>query len=763
MRKTAVAVALLLVASLGIVVPAAAAATVASDPKVVIIVGATHGATAHYRTYADHAYAEAIKYTSNVVKVYSPNATWAKVKAAVAGASVVIYMGHGNGWPSPYTYDPKYTTKDGFGLNAVAGNGDYNNKYYGEPYVSTLDLAPGAIVLLHHLCYASGNSSSGDPEPTIPVARQRADNYAAGFLKAGAAAVIADGYSGPEGYLQALFTTHRSIEDVWRTMPNLNGNIVSFPSVRTPGATVYQDPITPTSGFFRALTIGALGVTTDEVISAGHGDTGADPTDLLIPGNASVATDGASLYTAPDTTAEPAATLPVGTRLRTVDGPTQATAAGAPLVHVRGIDDPAITGFMLAGDLAARDSAAPIARGLDPGGPFSPNGDGRVEGTTIRARFTEPVAWTLRVRDGAGVILLEKTGSGITLMVPWDGLVAGHPVADGTLAVSVTGVDAWGNPPAQTTRELVVDTAAPKLTGLAPAAGAASWFSPNGDGDRDTIALTATNSEPGSLIARVLDGGGHAVRTLTVPNGSAPASLTWDGRDTAGARVPDGAYAVRVVPRDAAGNTGTAQDRMVKVIAALRAVATSKAIFFPQDLDRLAPGTTLSFALVRPMTVTWTLRDAAGRIVVTHLSDVALPAGTRTWWFTGRRPDGTMLPRGRYFAVVTASDGTLTATQSVAVEVDAFRQKLSDATPRRGQAIIVTVISAEALARAPRLYIYQPHLARWSVTMTRIGNRTYRATIRMKASGGTGLVRIKAWGRDILGGAQSTSKVYPLH
>ena len=71
-----------------------------------------------YRADADRAYAEAIKYTANVVKVYSPNATWARVKAATVGASVVIYFGHGNGWPSPYTYDPKYTTKDGFGLNA---------------------------------------------------------------------------------------------------------------------------------------------------------------------------------------------------------------------------------------------------------------------------------------------------------------------------------------------------------------------------------------------------------------------------------------------------------------------------------------------------------------------------------------------------------------------------------------------------------------------------------------------------------------------
>ena len=196
MRKSAVALVLVLLASLGAIAPTPRRR---GRAKVVIIVGATHGATPRYREQADRAYAEAIKYTSNVVKVYSPNATWARVKAAVVGASVVIYFGHGNGWPSPYTYDPKYTTKNGFGLNKVEGAGDNNNVYYGEPYVSTLDLAPGAVVMLHHLCYAAGNSEPGQAEPSVRVARQRADNYAAGFLKAGAAAVIADGHCRTRG------------------------------------------------------------------------------------------------------------------------------------------------------------------------------------------------------------------------------------------------------------------------------------------------------------------------------------------------------------------------------------------------------------------------------------------------------------------------------------------------------------------------------------------------------------------------------------
>jgi hypothetical protein len=293
LRKSAVALVFLLLASLGTVAPTP---TAASEQKVVIIVGATHGATPRYREFADRAYAEATKYTSNVVKVYSPNATWSRVKAAVAGASVVIYFGHGNGWPSPYTYDPKYTTKNGFGLNKVEGAGDNNNVYYGEPYVSTLDLAPGAVIMLHHLCYAAGNSEPGQPEPSVSVARQRVDNYAAGFLKAGAAAVIADGHAGPEGYLQALFTTQQPIEAMWANQGNANGNIVSFASDRTPGATVYQDPKTPTSGFYRSVVVRSSGVVVGEPAAPGT-DVTTDAGISLTAGTAQGVTTS-SLFTA---------------------------------------------------------------------------------------------------------------------------------------------------------------------------------------------------------------------------------------------------------------------------------------------------------------------------------------------------------------------------------------------------------------------------------------------------------------------------------
>ncbi|MBA3235603.1 MAG: hypothetical protein H0T59_06385, partial [Chloroflexi bacterium] len=678
-------------------------------------------------------------------------------------ASVIIYMGHGNGWPSPYTYDPEYTTKDGFGLNATYGNGDYNNKYYGEPYVSTLDLAPGAIILLHHLCYAAGNSEPGDAEPSVSVARKRADNYAAGFLKAGAAAVIADGHSGADPYLRALFTTHQSIEDMWRTMPNKNGNVVSFASTRTPGATVYQDPKTPTSGFYRALTIGSLGVTTDEVVAGGYGDTSLDPSGLVVPGNASVAASGAALYGAPDATASVNATLPVGTRLRAVSQPGGTSAEGTPFVEIRGIDDPSISGYVLATDLVARDSTAPAVRGLDAGGPISPNGDGQGDAATISGRFTETVAWTLQVKGSGGGVKFEATGSGPMFETTWNGKSGGNPVADGSYQVELTGVDSWANPAARATRTLVVDTVAPTLTSLTPGTEETRWFSPNGDGVRDTIDVTATSTESGTLIARVLDAGGSLVKKWSTSTGTSATTVTWDGRNTDGASVTDGVYRIRVVPQDVAGNTGANVERSATVIRALKSVVASKSIFYPHDGDRLAKSSTLSFSLVRPMTVTWTLRNAAGATVLTRLDAVALPTGTSTWSFTGRDSAGALLPRGRYTSVVSATDGTLTATQTTTIDMNAFWIKTSDSTPARGQSITLNVTSAEKLAARPKVFIYQPGLSRWKVRMVKTGTNTYKVTFKLKSGGSKGQVTFKVKGRDIDDGKQSTLAVYAIH
>lgn len=269
MRHLATALVALLLASLGTVAPTAHAvpAGAVTSPKVAIIVGATHSATDRYRQHAEELYAEAIQLTPNVVRVYSPNATWSAVRSAVNGASIIVYLGHGNGWPSPYAYDPAYTTKNGFGLNAAAGMGDDNNRYYGEPYIETLTPAPNAVVLLFHLCYAAGNSEPGQTPASLSVARQRVDNYASAFLRAGARAVIADGHSHDPYYLRALFSGGQTLDQLWRAAPNANGNVLTYPSSRSPGFAYQLDPDTPTEGYYRALS-GNLALRTEDVTGA---------------------------------------------------------------------------------------------------------------------------------------------------------------------------------------------------------------------------------------------------------------------------------------------------------------------------------------------------------------------------------------------------------------------------------------------------------------------------------------------------------------
>ena len=760
MRKSALALALAFMAVTGLAVPTAQAAV---GPKIVVIVGAVHGATDSYRSRGQAAYVEALKYSTNVVKLFSPNATWSKVKAAMQGASIVIYMGHGNGFPSPYRTSPWPYSQNGFGLNAKAGEGDYNTKYYGEYYIGNeVELAPNAIVLLHHLCYASGNSETGKPDPSPSVARQRVDNFAAGFLKAGAAAVIADGHMGAGPYLQALFTTSQTIEQLWRNAPNANGNTFSFDSSRSPGNTVFMDPDRPNDGYYRSL-VGKPDTTTGEIVNGGV-DTGAGPAALVVPGNAQVSTEDAPLYDGSSLQGDPSGVVPAGTRLRVVAWPLQTTAQGDPLVEVEGLDDPSIHGFMVASDLAPKDSAAPVVLRVDTGlGAFSPNADAVADTITIEARISDSVDWLVRFTTTDGSVLAERTGTGRDVAAMWDGLISGTPVGGGSYRFEITAVDAWGNDPATFNGSFLADLTPPVLSAVVPASDPVAVFTPNGDGASDSIDLTGQMSEAGSIAVRVRNGSDTTVRTFTMGVGSGDAGVARNGKDETGAVVPDGIYTLRLTPIDRVGNTGTAVSRTVQVVTTLGFVRSSKSRIYPQDLDRLAKSTTLSFKLPRPATVTWELLDGSDTVVETWHSDTPLAAGTYSRSFNGRTTGGAMLPRGMYRSRVTATEGASIVVQTAAFDMNAFTVTASDTTPGRGQKVTIRAISAEALSTTPKLKTYQPGLAKYTVRMSKTGKRTYAATVTLKSGGSTGTIAFKVVARDKYGKKHITTIWLPLH
>ena len=190
------------------------------------------------RTSANKLADQARSYGASVTKVYSPNATWSRVYEAAKGANLLIYLGHGNGWPSPYApFD--VTSKDGMGLNRTAGNGNSNTKYFGEYYMAKLALAKNAVVVLNRLCYASGNNEWGAGNPTKSTAIKRVDNYGYGFLRAGAKAVYASGIT--ERRLRRARPVHgasagTTLGKLFWADPSRTGTYkFAFTSVRTAG------------------------------------------------------------------------------------------------------------------------------------------------------------------------------------------------------------------------------------------------------------------------------------------------------------------------------------------------------------------------------------------------------------------------------------------------------------------------------------------------------------------------------------------------
>jgi hypothetical protein len=234
--------------------------TSAAALKVVVVVGPVGSSTSNYIYNAKKYAAQARSYGAKVIEIYSPNATWSKVKAAAQGANMLIYLGHGNGWPSPYCCFQKYT-KDGLGLNKTAGNGNYNTKYWGEYYLDHyIQMAPNSVVILNRLCYASGNSEWGSANPSKSTAMKRVDNFGAGFLRAGAKAVFAEAIESVSYTIQKLFKGSGTVDAIFMNHPDASGaRDFWFSSTRTTGMKAHMDP--PKAGKYWRSLIGKLTLT----------------------------------------------------------------------------------------------------------------------------------------------------------------------------------------------------------------------------------------------------------------------------------------------------------------------------------------------------------------------------------------------------------------------------------------------------------------------------------------------------------------------
>jgi flagellar hook assembly protein FlgD len=305
-----------------------------------------------------------------------------------------------------------------------------------------------------------------------------------------------------------------------------------------------------------------------------------------------------------------------------------------------------------------------ITAAMISGSIISPNGDGRMDTTTVRVTVTGHIKFGWLVQpffDGiAGTPVRSGSVTGKTVVFQWDGKNdAGAVVPDGPYRITVWAADASNNR-ASVGKDVVVDRRPANVT----VSSSPTSISPNGDGRSDRTTLSMRADAPITGSARLLDKNGAGIRRWAFSNATA-GSWVWDGRDSSGRTVADGRYTFRIWGLDRAGNQSV-RDLTVLVDRTIRSLTWSRTSFIPKANQTAR----VSFVLGRPARVTVAIYS--GTTVVRGIwQDRSVVAGSYGWTWNGRTSAGVLVKPGTYRVVVTAISwiGSSTLTRTILVRV----------------------------------------------------------------------------------------------
>ncbi len=330
---------------------------------------------------------------------------------------------------------------------------------------------------------------------------------------------------------------------------------------------------------------------------------------------------------------------------------------------------------------------------------ISPNNDGIQDLLEIPVRITAPryiVGWTFTIKDDKGKdvrkifnkesrpegdgfkglwdrLVYVKKGVPIPDKLVWNGVAdSGQVVSDGNYSAFIEAVDDNGNRGAVGPFPVVVKVAPPAAQ--VSFAESPPIFSPDGDGNKDSLLIKQTGTAEDLWKARVLDAAGGTARTVEY-KALAPADFGWDGSGDDGKVVPDGVYSYVITATDRAGNTTTrrldniiinTQQPPVNVVIDLAA--------FSPNADGVKDSETLFPVVpVRSGLVSWRLSvlDASKR-EVWFTSGQGTEGPKERYSFDGRGTDLKTLSEGKYSAQITVTylNGYTTKALSPAFVLD---------------------------------------------------------------------------------------------
>ncbi|TFG63551.1 MAG: hypothetical protein E4H36_05345, partial [Spirochaetales bacterium] len=205
-----------------------------------------------------------------------------------------------------------------------------------------------------------------------------------------------------------------------------------------------------------------------------------------------------------------------------------------------------------------------------------------------------------------------------------------------------------------------IDMTPPEITLAQPENPADLIFSPDKDGNKDSLLIRITGSLEDSWKAVITDASGETVKTFTLDN-QAPKDLTWDGRNNADILVPDGVYFFSMAATDRAKNSTSAelQNIIINTQRPQISLTIDNQYFSPNDGSGSGDGikdavTVTQQVPVREGIVSWELKvnDGTGTARRTYNNSVlgAIPAAIS---FDGRDDGGNPLPEGTYRGILT--------------------------------------------------------------------------------------------------------------
>ena len=310
---------------------------------------------------------------------------------------------------------------------------------------------------------------------------------------------------------------------------------------------------------------------------------------------------------------------------------------------------------------------------------------GQGEKATLRIpqSGSEEDLWTAPIYDGAGKIVRTfKFANSEPLVVNWDGTDdTGATVADGVYTYKISATDRAGNKSEPAQLSNIIYSGEKPATNIAITG--SRYFSPNGDGVKDTMNFNVTIPTPESKSNAltswkvvIVDAKGTVYRTFAGSE-KAPSTIVFDGKKDNGTIIPEGEYQAQVTAKYLNGYEPVPLNSPVFImdITAPTAVVRASGKTFSPDGDGSLD--TISITEQSSTEKQWTGRIIAQNGTIVKQYDFGENAPDSIVW-DGVDDSGRLASDGTYYYQLAATDlaGNTTKAVSDSFTVDTSKTEL---------------------------------------------------------------------------------------